>query len=122
MKRDVIGRCPVCDGELRVTRLSCSNCNTSIEGNFSLCKFSRLSKDQKYFLEVFVKNRGNIKEVERELGISYPTVKNRLEDLIKGLGHNPKYNEAEIDKQSILEQLDRGEISSEEALKLLKNE
>ena len=87
MKREVIGKCPVCDNELKVTKLSCLKCNTSIEGSFNLSKFCKLTTEQKYFLEVFVKNRGNIKEIEKELGISYPTVKNKLEDLIGSLGY-----------------------------------
>lgn len=122
MKREVIGKCPVCDNELKVTKLGCSHCNTSIEGSFNLCKFCKLSTDQKGFLEVFVKNRGNIKEMEKELSISYPTVKNRLEDLIKALGYSPKYSEPEVDKKDILDRLSKGEITSEEALKLLKNQ
>lgn len=121
MKREVIGKCPVCGDELNVTKLSCSNCHTSIEGSFNLCKFCKLSTEQKGFLEVFVKNRGNIKEIEKELSISYPTVKNRLEDLIEALGYSPKYSEPEIDKKDILDRLNKGEITSEEALKLLKN-
>nr|WP_300005519.1 DUF2089 domain-containing protein [Tissierella sp.] len=121
MKRETIGICPICNDELHVTRLTCHNCNTSIEGDFELCKFSKLSKDQKSFLETFVVNRGNIKEIEKDLGISYPTVKNKLEDLIKSLGHNPNFEEDAIDKQEILDQLDRGEITSKEALKILKN-
>lgn len=121
MKREVIGKCPVCGDELKVTKLSCSSCHTSIEGSFSLCKFCKLTSEQKSFLEVFVKNRGNIKEIEKDLSISYPTVKNRLEDLISALGYSPKYSQPEIDKKEILDRLDRGEITSEEALKLLKN-
>ncbi|HSH34898.1 DUF2089 domain-containing protein, partial [Schnuerera sp.] len=95
---------------------------TSIEGNFSLCKFCKLSNEQKNFLEAFIRNRGNIKEIEKDLGISYPTVRNKLEDVIKTLGYKPQYNEPKIDKKEILRKLDEGEISSEEAIKLLKGE
>ena len=121
MKREVIGKCPVCGDDLNVSKLSCAHCHTNIEGNFNLCKFCKLSTEQKRFLEVFVKNRGNIKEIEKELSISYPTVKNRLEDLIEALGYSPKYSEPEVDKKEILDRLNKGEITSEEALKLLKN-
>ena len=120
MKREVLGRCPVCGEELDVTRVSCSNCYTSIEGNFSLCKFCKLSESQKYFVEVFIKNRGNIKEIEKELGISYPTVRNKLEDVISALGYNSKYTEPDVNRKEILEKLSRGEINSEEAVKLLR--
>lgn len=122
MKREVLGRCPVCDKELSVTRLSCGNCYTTIEGAFSLCKFCRLTDEQKHFAEIFIKNRGNIKEIEKELGISYPTVRNKLEDTISALGYNPKFTEPKVDRKEVLEQLSQGEISSEDAIKLLKGE
>lgn len=122
MRKEILGKCPVCGNELHVTKLSCSNCHTTIEGNFSTCKFCKLTDEQKYFLETFIKNRGNIKEIEKELGISYPTVRNKLEDVIKALGYKPKYNEVKVNKKEILEKLNRGEISSQEAIKLLKGE
>lgn len=122
MNREVIGKCPICENQLKVTKLSCPSCNTNIEGDFDLCKFCKLSREQKHFLDVFVKNRGNIKEIEKELGISYPTVKNKLEDLIQGLGHNPTYDDSGIDKREVLKQLDEGHITTNEALQLLKNQ
>lgn len=122
MKRDVIGKCPVCGSELEVIKLSCPNCHTSIEGKFSLCKFCKLDREQISFLEAFIRNRGNIKEIEKDLGISYPTVRNKLEGLIEALGYKPRYNEANINKKEVLKRLDNGEISSEEALRLLKGE
>lgn len=122
MKREMLGKCPVCGEELHITRLSCNNCHTVIEGSFSACRFCKLSNEQKNFLEVFVKNRGNIKEIEKEMGISYPTVRNKLEDLIEALGYKPKYNEPKVNQKEILEKLNNGEISSEEAIKLLKGE
>lgn len=122
MVREVIGKCPICGDELKVTKLSCNSCNTNIEGEFDLCKFCKLTYEQKDFIEVFIKSRGNIKEIEKELGISYPTVRGKLENVIKALGYNPKYTETEIDKKEILERLNIGEITPEEALKLLKGE
>ena len=122
MRKEVLGKCPVCGEELKVTRLSCNHCYTNIEGDFSLCKFCKLSDEQKNFVEVFIKNRGNIKEIEKELGISYPTVRNKLEDVILALGYSSKYTEPKVDKKEVLEKLSRGEISSEEAIKLLKGE
>lgn len=122
MKREVIGKCPVCGDELKVTKLSCNSCSTTIEGEFNLCKFCKLTHEQKDFIEIFIKSRGNIKEIEKEMGISYPTVRGKLENVIEALGYNPKYNESEINKKEILERLNKGEISSEEALKLLKGE
>ncbi|WP_427340684.1 DUF2089 domain-containing protein [Caloranaerobacter sp. DY30410] len=119
MKKEVIGRCPVCSNELDVTKLHCDYCNTTIEGKFSLCKFCKLNDEQKYFVEVFIKNRGNIKEIEKELGISYPTVRNKLENVIEALGYSPKYT-PKIDRKEILAKLSTGEITAEEAVKLLK--
>lgn len=122
MAREVLGKCPVCGEELRVSKLSCSNCHTNIEGNFTLCKFCKLSSEQKNFLEAFIRNRGNIKEIEKDLGISYPTVRNKLEDVIEALGYKPRYNEPKVNRKEILKKLDEGEITSEEAIKLLKGE
>lgn len=122
MMRTVIGRCPVCEGELEVVRLSCRGCGTSLEGRFALGKFHSLSREQLQFAEVFIRNRGNIKDVERELGISYPTVRGRLDALIRALGYEvpeePK--QAPVGRRDVLAQLERGEITSEEAIKLLR--
>lgn len=120
MQKEVLGRCPVCDEELKVTKLSCPSCHTHIEGEFSMCKFCRLSNEQKYFIEIFIKSRGNIKEIEKELGISYPTVRSRLENIISSLGYQPKNYNNESDKKDILEKLKNGDITTDEAIKLLK--
>jgi hypothetical protein len=87
MLHPVIGRCPVCGDELAVTRLHCGSCNTQIEGRFQLGRFQRLTADQLAFVEVFVKNRGIIKDVEAELGISYPTVRARLDEALRAMGY-----------------------------------
>lgn len=120
MKREVLGKCPVCGDELSVTTLSCHTCHTHIEGDFSLCKFCKLNDEQKNFVELFLKNRGNIKEIEKELGISYPTVRGKLENVIEALGYSTKPEEIKVDKKEILRRLDNGEITTEEALKLLQ--
>ena len=123
---DVLGRCPVCGDELQVTRLHCPACHTAIEGVFSLGRFQRLAPEQLAFLEVFVKNRGVIRDVERELGISYPTVRSRLDDVIRALGFEvreepqPDVAEAQARRREVLERLDRGEISVEQAIELLR--
>lgn len=120
MKKEVLGKCPVCGDELHVVKLSCNNCQTNIEGSFSLCKFCKLTDEQKSFVEIFIKSRGNIKEIEKEMGISYPTVRGKLENVIEALGYSPKYTEPEIDKKEILEKLSSGGITSDEAIKLLQ--
>lgn len=122
MAREILGRCPVCGNDTEVTRLSCNSCGTKIEGQFQPCKFCRLTAEQKNFLDAFIKCRGNIKEVEKELGISYPTVKNKLDDVAATLGYKsePAVEDTEK-KKDVLDKLDSGEISVEEALDLLKD-
>jgi len=121
MAREVLGKCPVCGSETEVLKIGCEECGTSIEGHFDLCKFCRLTSDQKLFIDVFIKCRGNIKEVEKELGVSYPTVKNRLEDVATALGYKPEADYSYSNKKKdILDRLNKGEISAEEAINLLK--
>lgn len=116
----IISQCPVCSGQLKVTKLECENCQTVIENQFALTKFDYLSAEELNFVEVFVKCRGNIKEVEKELKISYPTVRARLDSVIQRLGYSaPKRNDAE--KSEILEALERGEITAQEALEKLNS-
>lgn len=122
MKREVIGSCPICHSRLKVIKLQCDNCKTSVEGSFELDKFTYLTKEEKLFIEIFVKNRGNIKEIEKDLGISYPTVRRNLDQVINALGYSVKPAEEELNKKDILEKLSNGEITSEEALKRLKGE
>lgn len=119
MNKDVIGKCPICNNQLIVTELSCKSCNTKISGEFVLDKFCRLDKEKRYFAEIFIKNRGNIKEIEKELGISYPTVRKLLDEVISALGYNAKSEPNDTDKNEILEKLSKGEINSDEALKLI---
>ena len=118
MKNEVIGKCPVCSNDLEVVRLSCNSCGTAVEGNFRLCTFCYLTKEQKDFAEIFIKNRGNIKEIEKDLGISYPTVKNKLENLIQALGYKSEPQKDSY-KKEILEKLNNGEITADEAIMLL---
>jgi len=120
--RQVIGKCPVCGEELTVTRLHCRSCDTALEGNFNLGKFYRLSSEQLHFVETFIKCEGKITRVEDELGLSYPTVRNRLNDVIRALGYEVPA-EATVSaerRKSILEQVQAGEIAPEEAVDLLK--
>jgi hypothetical protein len=122
---DVLGRCPFCGDELHVTRLQCPSCHTAIEGSFALGRFQRLTPEQVAFLEVFIKNRGIIRNVEAETGWSYPTVRNRLDELIRALGFEVRDEtepgrEAPEDadrRRDVLERLRRGEITAEQAIK-----
>jgi hypothetical protein len=123
MAKEVLGKCPVCGGETEITKIKCEECGTTIEGQFQLCKFCKLTADQKSFIDVFVKCRGNIKEVEKEMGISYPTVKNKLEDAASALGYKTEPDATSSNKQKeILDMLSSGEISAEDAIGMLRNE
>jgi hypothetical protein len=120
--RQVIGKCPVCGEELTVTRLHCRSCDTALEGSFNLGKFYRLSPEQLHFVETFIKCEGKITRVEEELGLSYPTVRNRLNEVIRALGYEvPAQATVSAERRkSILEQVQAGEIAPEEAVDLLK--
>lgn len=123
------GRCPVCGEVLEVTRLHCRQCDTSVEGHFETSRIARLNADQLSFVETFLRCEGTIKRVEKELGISYPTVRARLEEAIQAMGFEvvsalaaERGGLSDSERSEILDQLDRGEIASEEALQLLRND
>ena len=127
MAHDVISTCPVCSGELAVTRLRCRSCGTTLEGDFSVGRFARLDRDQHALLESFLRSRGNLREMERELGISYPTVRSRVEALVRSLGFGPRADDDETatgepaqSREEILERLARREISAEEAAQAIR--
>lgn len=125
MRKQAPGLCPICGEKLHVTKLHCHRCSTSIEGDFEPCRFCSLTNEQKAFLEVFVKSRGNIKEVERELGISYPTVRSRLDNVLEAMGFKVDEGldreEIASKRKEILDALARGDISSDDAVKLLRS-
>jgi hypothetical protein len=132
MARDVISTCPVCEGELLITRLHCRSCGTALEGEFGVGRFGRLSREQLSLLESFLRARGNLKEMERELGISYPTVRARVDALVRSLGLGDGTDAADepedadlepvaeagpatdagAERRAILERLARGEIDA----------
>jgi hypothetical protein len=102
MPHDAIATCPICSGELAVTRLHCRSCGTTLEGDFNVGRFARLSRDQFALLESFLRSRGNLKEMERELGISYPTVRARVDALLRALGLGDG-DDAPIDESETLD-------------------
>ena len=148
MVHDVIATCPVCTNELTITRLHCRSCGTALEGEFGVGRFGRLDREQMSLLESFLRSRGNLKEMERELGISYPTVRGRVDALVRTLGFGDQTTddlapdpedsldwteppdadaETETDddraaqRRDILERLARREIGAEEAATALRD-
>jgi hypothetical protein len=118
VKKPMPVRCPACEGPLSVKALYCEACSTEVVGRFLPNEFALLPREHLDFLRLFVKTRGNLKEVERILGVSYPTVRARLDALLKALGYEA--GEEEGDRLQVLEALRRGEISVEEAVARLK--
>ncbi len=138
MPHDVIATCPVCAGELAVTRLRCGGCGTTIEGEFGVGRFASLTREQTQVLESFLRSRGNLRDMERELLISYPTVRARVEALVRALGFGPR-DEADpvagtdpqpgatdtadgiqAGRRDILERLASHELSAEEAAEAIR--
>ncbi len=117
---NIPNKCPSCSGKLVVTQLCCTDCKTAISGSFELPQFASLAPEEENFLRVFLAARGSIKEVERQLGISYPTVKGKLEALLNKLGLGSLQEEAKRRRLGVVEQLERGEITAQQAIVLLK--
>lgn len=115
--RNVPRSCPVCGGRLALTRLSCPDCETELSGVFEACDFCALDADDREMLRVFLRSRGNMKDLERHLGVSYPTARARFDRLLAKIGlEAEEAEEAEADRLGVLEALSRGEIDVGEAL------
>ncbi len=116
--------CPVCHDELRIARMVCPNCGTALEGHFALGRLAALTPEQADFVELFLRCEGKLNRVQEELGLSYPTVRNRLEEVIRALGYEVREEreDAESRRQEVLQRLARREITAEEALQLLSKE
>ena len=129
MKYPVPGRCPVCGQSLYVTKLACSHCGTSVEGVFELPRLARLSPEHQQFIELFIRSEGKLNRVQEFLGISYPTARAQLHEVIRALGYEPSgadenrpHPATPERRRQILADLDAGKISSDEAIRLLKGE
>jgi hypothetical protein len=121
--RRMLTECPVCDSPLAVTELHCRDCGTSLRGEFAApqCPFCDLSPEQVKFLELFLRCRGNLSDVERTLGLSYPTVRARLDALLASLGYTAAASPDTADqRREILEALDAGRLTADEAIALLE--
>lgn len=146
--RKMIEHCPGCGGSLTVSRMDCGQCHTRVEGAFQPSSFDRLSPESLAFVELFVRSKGNLKEMERELSIPYSTVRHRLDDVVRELGPAPSqtavpaappappaplappaappapqaHETSTARKREVLDRLDRGEITPEEAVQLLEGD
>lgn len=126
----VIGRCPVCNDELSVTRLHCPTCGTTVEGSFTLGRMQRLDQSQLQFIEAFIRCRGSMKDVGAELNMSYPTVNNRLNDVLMAMGYGDRVKVPEESppmvsserKREILTELRNGTITAADAERLLRGQ
>jgi hypothetical protein len=111
--------CPCCGGALAITSVECMSCGTSVTGSFRVCDFCRLSDEQATFLRLFVQRRGNLSEMEKALGISYPTVRNKLEEIVRVL-HDAGAVDGGVspasERDAILQQVAEGKLSAAEAL------
>lgn len=118
-------QCPLTGGPVIVTRIYCPESGITIEGEFAITQpFAQLSPEQLRFVETFVRSEGKLNRMEDELGISYPTIRTRLHEVIRALGHEPRREETEpiapADRKKILQDLDKGNVSFEEAMRLLQ--
>lgn len=121
MRRTAPSSCPVCGGKYEISTLTCKKCQSQLSGHFSGCKYCDLDDADLQFLTSFLKCRGSIKEVEKDLGISYPTVRGKLDKLLNNLDlASTKSDELKTMRGQILEQLANGEISADEAILLMK--
>jgi hypothetical protein len=124
-RRKVLESCPTCGEGLAITQLQCESCDTTIQSHYEPCRFCRLSPESLHLIELFVKSRGNVKEMERELGLSYPTVRAHLDTAIRELGFDAAASAAAepIDKKDqrreVLARLEDGQINATEAAELL---
>ena len=133
MNRMLAG-CPVCSGPIHITEIACEGCNTRVRGSFEATRFGRLTADQLEFIQLFLRSRGNLSCVADELEISFPTVSKRLDMALVALGlmdgpvsngrGNPSSQDLsrrEEERNQVIEMLDRGEISAEEATRRLRD-
>ena len=116
------GKCPTCGQDLEVHEVACPSCETVVRGRWAASPFSRLTPDQQNFLTLFVRSRGNLSDVERTLGVSYPTVRAKLEEIIGALDEPapPRSAEPPTTREEILARIARGEVSVDDGVVLLR--
>lgn len=112
-----IFNCPSCDEQMVISELKCPKCDLRIKKDFEACQFCQLPEDDFEFLKIFLKSQGRITDMEKLLGVSYPTIKGKIDSLLKSLGLSPIATEEEIDP---LDALAQAKISVDEAVAILK--
>lgn len=112
--------CPVCNERLALTRLTCPSCDTELSGGFATCEFCVLSNEDRDLLRVFLASRGNMKDLERHLGVSYPTARARFDALLGKIGIDRPAAAPSPSRTELMEQVARGEIDIDEALQRLQ--
>jgi hypothetical protein len=115
-------QCPACGGAIIITEIQCANCHLKMQGEFKPGLFSTLSDDQLTFVRAFLRVRGNLSEMEKVLGVSYPTIRNKLEEINQALERAEQYpavssNDA---RNAILQQVASGKLDAAQALEQLK--
>ena len=115
--------CPVCASMMNITRLHCDHCGTELSGTFAPCRFCMLEEKHMQFVEAFLRCRGSIKEVEKALGVSYPTVRNMMDAALAALGFDERAQQQpskrDLQREEIFDRLARKEISVDESIELL---
>lgn len=124
MVRKILESCPSCGGELAITEVRCTRCDTQVRARYRPCDFCRLSEEQSTFLRIFLTSRGNLSEVEKRLGVSYPTVRAKLDEVIAALETprpEPTSQEpARSERRAILDAVSRGEMSVMDGLEKIR--
>ena len=131
--RKILEACPSCGAEVEITELRCTRCETEVRARYSPCDFCRLSEEQSTFMRMFVASRGNLSEMEKRLGVSYPTVRAKLDEVIERLGPvegvgpmppepppPPQSPSPPRDRRALLEAVQRGELTPAEAARQIQ--
>lgn len=117
--RKILEQCPSCGGDVHITEVRCESCSTRVQAAYRPCDFCRLTDEQATFLRIFVGSRGNLSDVEKRLGVSYPTVRAKLDEIVARLGGRPDDGGG---RRSILEAVARGDLKPDDAARRLRTE
>lgn len=123
MTQPTPSQCPLCGGQTEVREVACLHCGVQVRGQFSLARYDRLTPEQAQFMEAFLRCRGVIRDVEAMLGISYPTVRSRLDALLAALDFDtpaPKPDDAAERRKAILSAISAGTLDADSGLAALR--